>query len=46
MAFDPLTDYILVFCLNTALIAGCFWVVLRFLEQAIKVWRLYKEEEK
>jgi len=45
MAFDPLTDYILTFFMNMALIAGCFWVLLRFLEQCIKVWHLYKEEE-
>lgn len=46
MAFDPLTDAIIVFSLNVALIAGCFWVLLRFVEQALKVWRLTKEEEK
>ena len=45
MAFDPISDAIIVFCLNTALIAGCFWVLLRFLEQCIKVWRLTKEED-
>lgn len=46
MAFDPLSEVIIVFSLNTALIAGCFWVVLRFVEQVIKVWRLTNEEEK
>jgi len=46
MAFDPLSELIIVFSLNVALIAGCYWVLLRFLEQSIKVWRLYKEEEK
>ena len=45
MAFDLLTDAIMVFSLNVALISGCFWVLLRFLEQGIKVWRLYKEED-
>ena len=39
------TDYILIFFLNMALISGCWWVFLRCLEQAIKVWRLLKDEE-
>ena len=46
MAFDPLSEVIIVFSLNVALIAGCFWVLLRFVEQCFKVWRLTKEEEK
>ena len=45
MAFDLLSDAIIVFCLNVALISGCFWVLLRFLEQCIRVWRLTEEKQ-
>ena len=43
---DPITDFIVLWSLNIAMLAGAWWVFLRFLEQAIKVWRLAKEEEK
>ena len=43
---DPVTDFIILWSLNLAMLSGALWVMLRFLEQAIKVWRLVNEEEK
>lgn len=41
---DPVTDFIYAWSLNLAMLTGALWVMLRFLEQAIKVWRLTKAE--
>ena len=38
------TSLILTWHLNVAIFAGTWWIVLRLLEQSIKVYRLYKEE--
>lgn len=40
-----IADLIFDWSLNVAVLAGALWVLLRFLEQAIKVWRLLEEDD-
>jgi hypothetical protein len=42
---DPITDFIVLWSLNIAMLSGAFWVMLRFLEQLHKVWHLCDEDD-
>lgn len=42
---DWVTDLIILWSLNVAMLSGALWVLLRFLEQALKVWRLLNEDD-